>query len=179
MWRNLNIFHIWHVCDVENISTNVEFMLFFCKISFVAFYAFFVAESVLSKFMHFCVEKILTTNYACGENMTNMRYGKLHSFHFTLFSQKIQSCSLLLCFQAVTSLHSPCYTGQLRQVGRYRGIVISSPLLALWPNPNPLSISALWPSHLSFSYAIFWQKQSFMFTQKSLLRTECKNLTGQ
>ena len=104
--------------------------------------------------------------------MTNMRYGKLHSFHFTLFSQKIQSCSLLLCFQAVTSLHSPCYTGQLRQVvGRYRGIVISSPPLALWPNPNPLSISALWPNLLSFSYAIFWKKKTILYVYKKELIT--------
>ena len=69
MWRNLKFLHIWHECDVENVSTNVQYMLFCCKISFVAI------NAVLSQYTHFCVEKILTKNCVCGENMTNMRYG--------------------------------------------------------------------------------------------------------
>ena len=32
-------FHIWHVCDVENVSTYVQFILFCCKIGFVPIYA--------------------------------------------------------------------------------------------------------------------------------------------
>ena len=39
MWRNLKFLHIWHVCDVENVSTCVQFMLFCYKIGFVAIYA--------------------------------------------------------------------------------------------------------------------------------------------
>ena len=39
MWRNLKFLHIWHVCDVENVSTYVQFMLFSCKIDFVTIYA--------------------------------------------------------------------------------------------------------------------------------------------
>ena len=31
-------FSTWHVCDVENVSTCVQFMLFCCKIGFVAIY---------------------------------------------------------------------------------------------------------------------------------------------
>ena len=38
MLRNLKFLHIYNVCDV-NVSINVQFMLFCCKISFVAIYA--------------------------------------------------------------------------------------------------------------------------------------------
>ena len=38
-WKNLKFLHILDVYDVENVSTNVQFMLFCCKISFVAIYA--------------------------------------------------------------------------------------------------------------------------------------------
>ena len=34
----------------------------------------FVAKSVLSQFTHFCVEKNLFRNFACGEKRTNIRY---------------------------------------------------------------------------------------------------------
>ena len=35
MWRNLKFLQQWHVCDVEI----VKFMLFCCKIGFIAIYA--------------------------------------------------------------------------------------------------------------------------------------------
>ena len=35
MWRNQKKFHLWHVCDVEIVSTNVKC----CKINFFAIYA--------------------------------------------------------------------------------------------------------------------------------------------
>ena len=35
MCRNQKFLHIWHVSDVENVSTYVQFMLFCCKIDFV------------------------------------------------------------------------------------------------------------------------------------------------
>ena len=39
MCRNQKFLHIWHVSDVENVSTYVQFMLFCCKIDFVTIYA--------------------------------------------------------------------------------------------------------------------------------------------
>ena len=39
MWRNLKFLNIWHVHNVENVSTYVQFMLFCCIIGFVAIYA--------------------------------------------------------------------------------------------------------------------------------------------
>ena len=60
MCRNQKFLHIWHVSDVENVSTYVQFMLFCCKIDFVTiFLRTFVGKSVLSRFTHFCVEKKL------------------------------------------------------------------------------------------------------------------------
>ena len=65
MWRNLKIFHIWHVCEEEDVSTCVKFMLFCCKLGFVAIYSlcrnFFVAICTLLYW-----DK-LTTNCVCEE----------------------------------------------------------------------------------------------------------------
>ena len=73
MWRNLKFLHIWHVCDVENVSTYVKFILFCfticffsrftlfcCKICFVAIHAVLCGEN-------------WTKNCICGEKITNMR----------------------------------------------------------------------------------------------------------
>ena len=35
----------------------------------------FVAKTILSRFTHFYAEKNVANNLACGEKMTNMRYG--------------------------------------------------------------------------------------------------------
>ena len=38
MWKNLKVPHIWHVCDVENVSINVQSMFFlFVKLSLSRF----------------------------------------------------------------------------------------------------------------------------------------------
>ena len=66
MWRNLKYLHIWHVCDVENASTCVKFMLFCCKIGFVAIYA------LLSQISFVAIYAVL-----CGEKMTNIKYARL------------------------------------------------------------------------------------------------------
>ena len=48
--------HTWYlcVCDVENVSTNVQFMLFCCKISFIAIHAL---SRNMFWIVHFCVQK--------------------------------------------------------------------------------------------------------------------------
>ena len=56
MWRNLKFLHIWHVCDVENVSTCVKFMSFVVKLVLSQF-THFCRKSVLSRFTCFCVEK--------------------------------------------------------------------------------------------------------------------------
>ena len=66
MWRNLKFLHIWHVCDEENGSTCVKFLLFCCKIGFVAIYTL-MSQIFLSQFTLFCVEKKLTNNCVVGE----------------------------------------------------------------------------------------------------------------
>ena len=58
MWRNLKFLHIWHVCDVENASTCVKFMLFCCKIGFVAIYALLSQISFVAIYALLCGEKI-------------------------------------------------------------------------------------------------------------------------
>ena len=35
MWNHFRLFHIWHVCDVENITSYAKFMLLCYKIGFV------------------------------------------------------------------------------------------------------------------------------------------------
>ena len=74
MWRNLKCLHIWHVCDVENASTCVKFMLFCWKIGFVAIYALLLQVCFVAIYALLCGEK-LTKNCICGEKITNMRYG--------------------------------------------------------------------------------------------------------
>ena len=72
MWINLKFLHIWHMCDEENGSTCVKFMLFCCKIGFVAIYTL-LSQIFLSRFTLFSVEKKLTNNCVVGEKMTNIR----------------------------------------------------------------------------------------------------------
>ena len=51
MWTNLTFLHIWHVCDVENASTCVNFMLFCCKVGFVSIYALLCGEKNYQKLL--------------------------------------------------------------------------------------------------------------------------------
>ena len=66
MCRNLKFLNIWHVCDEENASTCVKFMLLCCKIGFVAIYALLL-QIFVSRFTRLCVDKKLTKNYVWGE----------------------------------------------------------------------------------------------------------------
>ena len=73
MWTNLKFLHIWHVCDVENASTCVKFMLFCCKIGFVAIYALisqnlFVAIFALLKFDKYESFGIVRTVWGCPDS---------------------------------------------------------------------------------------------------------------
>ena len=70
MWRNLKFLHIYHVCDVENVTLFAKFMLFCCKI--ILNLRAFVAKYILPRFTHLCVEKFLFKN--CGEKNTNITY---------------------------------------------------------------------------------------------------------
>ena len=71
--------HLAYMCDEENGSTCVKFMLFCCKIGFVAIYTL-LSQIFLSRFTLFCVDKKLTNNCVVGEKMTNIRYG-CHIFY--------------------------------------------------------------------------------------------------
>ena len=95
MWINLKFLHIWHMCDEENGSTCVKFMLFCCKIGFVAIYTL-LSQIFLSRFTLFCVEKKLTNNCVVGEKMTNIRYG-CHIFYIytTLQCYKVKYAATL------------------------------------------------------------------------------------
>ena len=59
MWRYLKFVHIWHVCDVENASTCVKFMLFCWKIGFVAIYALLSQICFVAIYALLCGEKNL------------------------------------------------------------------------------------------------------------------------
>ena len=71
MWTNLKFLHIWHVCDVENASICVKFMLFCCKIGYVAIYAllsqisFVAIYALLSQICFVAIYALL-----CGEKLT-------------------------------------------------------------------------------------------------------------
>ena len=58
MWRNLKFLHIWHVCDVENVSTMCDLCCFVVKL-------------VLLWFTHFCRKICFVAIYAllCGEKL--------------------------------------------------------------------------------------------------------------
>ena len=62
MWRNLNFLHIWHVCDVENVSTYVQLCCF-------------VAKSV-----NFAIYTVLSQNLFCRD---------LRAFAWRKIDQKI------------------------------------------------------------------------------------------
>ena len=91
MWRNLKFLHMssdfkfLHMSDVEkseisfNMCTIYGILLHLhCFVGkFVFFWRFtlFCRKIGLLQFTRFCVEKILAKNSACGEKMTNIRYG--------------------------------------------------------------------------------------------------------
>ena len=54
---NMKFLRIWHMCDVENASTYVKFMLFVSKLVLLRF-THFCRKICLSRFTRFCVEKI-------------------------------------------------------------------------------------------------------------------------
>ena len=59
MWRNLTLLHIWHVCDVENVSTYVKIMLLCCKISFFLIYVILLRNSFfVAIYALLCGEKL-------------------------------------------------------------------------------------------------------------------------
>ena len=45
----MKFLHIWHVCDVENVSTYLQFMHFCCEVCFVAIYALSCGEKFNKK----------------------------------------------------------------------------------------------------------------------------------
>ena len=57
-WINLKFLHIWHTCDEENGSTCVKFMLFCCKIDFIAIYTLLSQIFVVAIYAFLCGEKI-------------------------------------------------------------------------------------------------------------------------
>ena len=94
MWRNLTFLHMLsnfkflHMTDVEKSEVSPHLACVWCGecLNICTHYAVllknwfcrglhhFVANSVLSRFTHFCVEKNLTKDYVCGEKVTNIRY---------------------------------------------------------------------------------------------------------
>ena len=94
MWRNLTFLHMLsnfkflHMTDVEKSEVSPHLACVWCGecLNICTHYAVllknwfcrglrhFVANSVLSRFMHFCVEKNGTKYCVCGEKMTNIRY---------------------------------------------------------------------------------------------------------
>ena len=56
--RNLKFLHIWYVCDVGNASTYVRFVLFCCKIGFVAIYTLLSQICFVAIYALLCGEKI-------------------------------------------------------------------------------------------------------------------------
>ena len=106
-----------------------------------------------------------------GEAKAGWRKRK-HRTNLCFVLKKIESHALCSVFK--WHKFAPCLVQGISW-GRWRdtetGFVISSPPLALWPNPNPdpLSISVLSPLTQSFSYALFfWQKRSFVCAQNSV-----------
>ena len=109
MWRNLsaqptflqlNWFVIsfsitkWIFCTICDVLSH--FMLFCCKISLLSDLRYLVAKSVLSRFMHFGVEKIWAKNLVCGEKRTNIRYGQQQCLWFKV--NLLPDCIFLLIF---------------------------------------------------------------------------------
>ena len=68
MCRNQKFLHIWHVSDVENVSTYVQFMLFCCKIDFVTICAL-LSENLFCRDLRTFVWRKIEK-----EKLTNMRY---------------------------------------------------------------------------------------------------------
>ena len=74
MCRNQKFLHIWHVSDVENVSTYVQFMLFCCKIDFVTIYALLSENLFCRDLRTFVWRKIEPKIASVEKKMTNMRY---------------------------------------------------------------------------------------------------------
>ena len=79
MRRNLKFFHIWHMCDMENVSTYVQFMLFCCKIGFVAIYTLLLRNLFCRNLRTFEWRKIEPKIAYVEKKMTNMSYAQMSS----------------------------------------------------------------------------------------------------
>ena len=91
MWSKIcHVETFLHMINVETIFLSL-FMLFCCKICFVAIYAV-LPQNLYCRDTCFCVEKNLLRNCACGEKRTNMRYAVLPStINATLYKDKGQN----------------------------------------------------------------------------------------
>ena len=79
MCRNQKFLHIWHVSDVENVSTYVQFMLFCCKIDFVTICAL-LSENLFCRDLRTFVWRKIEPKIASVEKklqITGMIVGKL------------------------------------------------------------------------------------------------------
>ena len=74
MCRNQKFLHIWHVSDVENVSTYVQFMLFCCKIDFVTINALLSEDLFCRDLGTFVWRKIEPKIASVEKKMTTTRY---------------------------------------------------------------------------------------------------------
>ena len=91
MWTNRKFLHIWHVCDVENASTCVKFMLFCCKIGFVAIYALLSQICFVAIYALLCGEKTTQITPKCGEKNDKYKVCLLWKGQFLKINLTVQT----------------------------------------------------------------------------------------
>ena len=85
MWRNLKFLHIWHVCDGENASKCIKFMLFVVILIFVAIYALLLQIYFVAIYSLLCGEKINQKLHVWRKNYKYQVWKRMNIFYEYIF----------------------------------------------------------------------------------------------